>query len=126
MLLRTEIPFNDLSWEELLHRLDLFTASDFRHLEQNIRYFKTYQAEMTEARKRRNLNRIQTDINRINLVNEILTRLTVFEMLAIQKSIDQAVKMEMPNGRMLSCKYQYIITVDENLRQISTQYKPLV
>lgn len=81
---------------------------------------------MSEARKRRNLNRIQTDINRINLVNEILTRLTVFEMLAIQKSIDQAVKTEMLNGRMLSCKYQYIITVDENLRQISTQYKPLV
>lgn len=126
MLLRTEIPFNDLSWEELLHRLDLCIASDFRHLEQNIRYFKTFQSEMSEARKRRNLNRIQTDINRINLVNEILTRLTVFEMLAIQKSIDQAVKTEMLNGRMLSCKYQYIITVDENLRQISTQYKPLV
>ena len=125
MLLRTEIPFNDLSWEELLHRLDLFIASDFRHMEQNIRYFKTYQAEMTEARKRRNLDRIQTEINRINLVNELLTRLTVFEMLAIQKSIDQAVKIALATGGTLPEQYQYIITVDEVLRQISTQYKPL-
>lgn len=125
MLLRTEIPFNDLSWEELLHRLDLCIASDFRHLEQNIRYFKTYQAEMTEARKRRNLDRIQTDFNRINLVNELLTRLTVFEMLAIQKSIDQAVKIALATNGTLPEKYQYIITVDEDLRQISTQYKPL-
>lgn len=125
MLLRTEIPFNDLSWEELLHRLDLFIASDFRHMEQNIRYFKTYQAEMTEARKRRNLDRIQTEINRINLVNELLTRLTVFEMLAIQKSIDQAVKIALANGGTLPEKYQYIITVDEDLSKISTQYKPL-
>ena len=125
MLLRTEIPFNDLSWEELLHRLDLFIASDFRHLEQNIRYFKTYQAEMTEARKRRNLDRIQTEINRINLVNELLTRLTVFEMLALQKSIDQAVKIALATGGTLPEKYQYIITVDEDLSKISTQYKPL-
>lgn len=90
-----------------------------------MQYFEKYQTEMSDARKRRNSARLQSDLIRTNLMEELLTRMQVFEMLAIQQSIDNAVRIELANGRMLPEKYQYIITVDEDLRQISTQYKPL-
>lgn len=118
-------PMWDLTWEELLQRLETCVLADRQNLAKNMDYFRRFQGSMPENRRQLSAQRLDNDALRLNLLEELLARLQTFDVLVLQRGMEMARKHLTAAHKPFPEHFQFIITISENPKSVLIQFNPL-
>jgi|JI6StandDraft_1071083.scaffolds.fasta_scaffold796841_1 hypothetical protein len=118
-------PTWDLTWEELLQRIETCFLADEQRLAKNKEYFQRFQGSMEEQQRERNLQKIDNDRLRLNLLEELLARIQTLDVQVLQKGMEMAKRHLIAAHKPFPEHFQFIITISENPKSLLIQFNPL-